>query len=104
MVLEKPNYYTELDIVEHFNVSPQTVRRDAGTLRSMDILIHSGKKKFEITKFSDESLHNLINTYLVLNKHDSFKNLNLIKKRYRSSTLLTFVSILNASMTEKYSK
>jgi len=101
MVLAKPNFYSELDIVEHFNVSPKTVRRDAGRLRNMGILIHSGKRKFEITKCTDETLNHLINTYLALNKYDSIKNFHLIKKRYGNNTLITFVNILNAINDKK---
>lgn len=96
LILAKPNHYTELDIVEHFGLSPQTIRRDAERLRSMGIHIHSSKRKFEIINCSDETLHNLILTYLALNKNDSIKNFKLIKKRYENSTLITFVNILNA--------
>lgn len=101
MVLSKPNYYTEIDIHELLKVSLQTVRRDAERLRHMDIHIHSSKRKFEILKCSDNTLKLLINTYLALNKYDSIKNFNLIKKKYGNDTLLTFVNILNAINNRK---
>lgn len=96
MVLAKPGEYSELDIVEHFKLSPQTIRRDAEKLRSIGVDIHSGKKKYEVTGFNNELLNHLICTYLALNKYDIIKNLKLIKGKYRDETLLLFVNILKA--------
>lgn len=96
MVLAKPREYTELDIIEHFKVSVQTIRRDAEKLRSMGVDIHSSKKKYEVTGFNNELLNHLICTYLALNKYDIIKNLKLIKGKYRDETLLIFVNILKA--------
>ena len=96
MVLAKPREYTELDIITHFKVSPQTIRRDAEKLRSMGVDIHSSRKKYEVTGFNNELLNHLICTYLALNKYDIIKNLKLIKGKYRDETLLIFVNILKA--------
>ncbi|MCX6159208.1 MAG: WYL domain-containing transcriptional regulator [Ignavibacteriae bacterium] len=96
MVLAKPREYTELDIIEHFKVSPQTIRRDAEKLRNMGIDIHSSKKKYEVTGCTNDTLNHLICTYLALNKYDIIKNLKLIKGKYRDETLLIFVNILKA--------
>jgi len=96
LVLEKPGYYTELDILDYFKVSPQTVRRDTERLRSMGVNIHSTKKKYHIFGCSLLILNQLICTYLALNKYDNIKNLNLIQKKFRGKTLMIFVRILKA--------
>jgi predicted DNA-binding transcriptional regulator YafY len=96
MVLEKPRYYTELDISEYFKVSQQTIRRDAEKLREMGVDIHSNKKTYEIFKCDLKTLNDLICSYLALNKFDTIKNLSLIRKKYGAKTLMLFVKMLNA--------
>lgn len=96
MVLAKPDIYTELDIEEHFKVSPQTIRRDAERLRSMGVMIHSSKRKYSVYGCNNKMLNHLICTYLALNKYDNIKNLKLIKDKYGDETLLIFVNILKA--------
>lgn len=96
MVMEKPDYYTELDMVSHFKVSPQTIRLDAEKIREMGFDIHSRKGKFQEGRHAPGLQNNLICTYLALNKYDTIKNLGLIKKRFGKKTLNIFVKILKA--------
>ncbi len=96
LVLEKPRTYSELDLIEYFKVSAQTIRRDAEKLREMGVDIHSNRKTYEIFQCDLKTLNELICSYLALNKFDSIKNLNLIRKKYGQKTLRLFVNMLNA--------
>lgn len=96
MVLEKPDHYTESDLVNHFKVSPQLIRLDMEKIRSMGFDIHSRKGKFQDGKLTPGLQNELLNTYLALNKYDTIKNLGLIRKRFGKKTLNIFVKILKA--------
>lgn len=97
LVTEKPNHYDEIELGKYFEVSPQTIRRDAERLREMGIDIHSNRRLFFIErKFDLQTLNEMISAYLALNKYDTIKNLNLINNKFKNSTLMIFVKILNA--------
>lgn len=96
LVLARPDWYTDNDLVEYFNQSPQSVRRDAGELRKSGIQISSSKRKYSISKYTDKMLNDMICKYMALNQFDHIKNLKLIKKKFGGRTLLIFVNILKA--------
>lgn len=96
MVLEKSDYYTELDFVEYFNVSPQTIRADMEKIRRMGFDIHSRKSRYQGGKILPKLFNELICTYFAINKYDIIKNLGLIKKKFGKKTLNVFVKILKS--------
>lgn len=96
LVWEKPRYYTVDDIASILKTGLKTVRRDASILKRMGIPIYSTKTLYCLDYLPDEVVDDLIYTYLTINKHDTIKNLSLIKKKFGTSVIMLFVRILNA--------
>lgn len=95
MVYEKPGFYSEYDLADLFKTSPTTIRRDLKALRSIGADIHSRKGRMK-AYFSLKDLNKLISSYYALSSPLEFKNLSLLKTKFKEKTLSIFVSILKA--------
>ncbi len=95
MVYEKPNFYSEYELSEVFKTSPTTIRRDLKALRTIGADIHSRKNKL-VAYFSIRDLNKLISSYYAISSPLEFKNLTLLKNKFKEKTLSMFINILKA--------
>ncbi len=102
MVYEKPNTYTNDDLINHFNYSRQNLMLDMNNIRKMNIAIHTVKKYVNIiNKINLKTLNKLLGYYISINDNNVIPNLKPIENIFKTSTLSVFINIIKAINDKK---
>ena len=87
------------DLCSKFNVETATINRDLNELRERGVIIHSVKKRLRIAgELTEKATESLLTIYFSnAGKTINYpKNTSLVVKKLKSSSLNTFVTLVNA--------